>query len=413
MQYRTSLPVKIAMRVFSPLIPGDTKTSMTPGIIFEFRIHNPTDQQRTGRLVITVPGFEQGGDTSRTYVHHELTDSLDGFHVSTPDLSTSDKGSPRAEYVLASFDGLKTGRAGQLRLAHPKDWKDLNELPEITKSGCSLALDFDLAPAQSVTRRVVWAWFTPTWDASGGIVSSDKQFTHMYARHHTGAIPVAKRLAENHAALLARVIAWQAEIYDDPQLPGWLADSLVNNLHLITETSIWGQGAGPLTKFGEQHGLFALNECPRGCSQFECIPCSFYGNMPIVNFFPDVALSTLRGYKEYQFPDGRPPWIFGGVTARETENAAPYDIAAPDKGYQTVLNGACYVVMVDRYWRTTGDDDFLREFYDSVKRVNDFSLNLRPKYGQSQVMAMPEPGTDKHGMGDTEWFEVPEPGWKG
>lgn len=26
---------------------------------------------------------------------------------------------------------------------------------------------------------------------------------------------------------------------------------------------------------------------------------------------------------------------------------------------------------------------------------------------------MPEPGTDTHGLGDTEWFEAPEPGWKG
>ena len=26
---------------------------------------------------------------------------------------------------------------------------------------------------------------------------------------------------------------------------------------------------------------------------------------------------------------------------------------------------------------------------------------------------MPEPGTDAEGLGDTEWFEAPEPGWKG
>ena len=101
------------------------------------------------------------------------------------------------------------------------------------------------------------------------------------------------------------------------------------------------------------------------------------------------------------------------MTAGEEKNQAPYDLAAPDKGYQTILNSACYIVMADRYWQTTGDGDFLKEFYPSLKRANDFSMNLRPKYGLSQVMAMPEPGTDKHGMGDTEWFEAPEPGWKG
>jgi uncharacterized protein (DUF608 family) len=88
-------------------------------------------------------------------------------------------------------------------------------------------------------------------------------------------------------------------------------------------------------------------------------------------------------------------------------------MAAPDKGYQTILNAACYIVMADRYWRTTGKDDILREFYPSLKRANDFSMNLRPKFGLSQVMSMPEPGTDGGGLGDTEWFEAPEPGWKG
>jgi uncharacterized protein (DUF608 family) len=69
--------------------------------------------------------------------------------------------------------------------------------------------------------------------------------------------------------------------------------------------------------------------------------------------------------------------------------------------------------MADRYWQTTGDDEMLREFYPSLKRANDFSMNLRPKFGLSQVVSMPEPGTDGHGLGDTEWFEAPEPGWKG
>ena len=62
----------------------------------------------------------------------------------------------------------------------------------------------------------------------------------------------------------------------------------------------------------EEDGLFGLNECPRGCPQIECLPCSFYGNIPLVYFFPEAALSTLRGYKAYQFADGRPPWDLRG-----------------------------------------------------------------------------------------------------
>ncbi len=408
MQYQTHLPVEISLRAFAPLIPGDTKTSMTPGVLFEIAITNPTDKQQTGTLAITLPGFQTNPEEPTGTVRKELTGRLNGVQVKTTSSSATS-----AEYVLASFDGLPTRQGGQLRNTHPDDWKSFKTLPAVTTTGSSLALDFNLPPGGSVTRKVVWSWHAPAWNATGGISSTGKQFTHMYARFHHDAVTVARSLAGDHQQLLDRVIAWQEAVYQAPEIPGWLADSLINNLHLIPETSIWGQGTGPLATFGEEHGLFALNECPRGCSQFECLPCSFYGNIPIVYFFPDAALSTLRGYKQYQFPDGRPPWIFGGVTASNTDNSAPYDIAGPDKGYQTVLNGACYVVMADRYWRTTGDDHFLSEFYDSIKRANDFSLNLRPKYGLSQIMAMPEPGTDKSHMGDTEWFEAPEPGWKG
>jgi uncharacterized protein (DUF608 family) len=257
------------------------------------------------------------------------------------------------------------------------------------------------------------AWYAPRWNASGvpGTPNA-REFTHMYAQHYASSLDAARKIAAEYESLLARVCAWQEEVYATNQIPGWLADCLINNLHLITETGIWGQGDGPLATFGDK-GLFGMNECPRGCPQIECIPCSFYGNMPVVYFFPEAAVTTLRGYKAYQFPEGRPPWIFGGMTARDQQNKNPYDMASPDKGYQTILNAACYIVMADRYWRTTGNDEVLREFYPSLKKANDFSMNLRPKFGLSQVMSMPEPGTDAGGLGDTEWFEAPEPGWKG
>ena len=230
-------------------------------------------------------------------------------------------------------------------------------------------------------------------------------FTHMYAARYSDAISVADLLAQRHQELLARIISWQEAIFKDANTPGWLADSLINILHLITETSVWGQIKAPISPaFNVADGLFGMNECPRGCSQIECIPCSFYGNIPLNYFFPDTALSTLRGYKNYQAVSGRPPWIFGG---RCTGSSGGWEIAAPEQGYQQVLNGPCYVIMADRYWRVTGDDAFLVEFWDSIKACTDWSFNLRPAYGLSQIMAMP---TDNAG---TEWFEAPEPGWRG
>ncbi|MEX2172104.1 MAG: GH116 family glycosyl-hydrolase [Pirellulales bacterium] len=412
MEFDTDLPVHVGMRAWSPMLPGDTRTSLLPGIVFEFRLRNPTDEPRQGTLVFSFPGYDSPNQKQVTNVRQQIDGELHGVKV-----ATDTKGDARERgYVLASMNasGIRVG--GPLGV-DGRAWNSIEaRLPATseTDSGATLAIDFKLQPDESLVRRVVLAWHAPYW-ASGGSPQAESQraFTHMYAKHYASAEEAANYLAKNHEQLLKRVIAWQDEIYGDRQIPGWLADCLINNLHLITETSVWGQGKGPLDQFGEEYGLFALNECPRGCPQLECIPCSFYGNMPIVYFFPDAALSTLRGYREYQFADGRPPWIFGGYTASDEQNKDPYDLAAPDKGYQTVLNAACYIVMADRLWRATGDESIPREFYESLKRANNFAMNLRPKFGLSQVVSMPKPGTDGGGLGDTEWFEAPEPGWKG
>ncbi|MCC6492786.1 MAG: hypothetical protein IT424_07180 [Pirellulales bacterium] len=411
-------PVSVGLRAWSPVLPGDAEASMMPGAVFEFSIRNTSGAPQSGTLAFNFPGFGPLGEGVEIRQRElSTTAPADRASLSGIETSTTANGTPlEMSYVLAASGEGPVRTGGTLGVDSAAWNKIAQDLPpsDPKSSGSSLAVDFQLKPGETIARRIILAWYAPLWNAGGmPDVPGTRSFRHMYARHYPSAADAARQLAEQSDELLQRVIAWQEAVYGDQRIPGWLADCLINNLHLIAETSVWGQSEGPLSAFSQQLGLFALNECPRGCPQLECIPCSFYGNMPIVYFFPEAALSTLHGYKQYQFPDGRPPWIFGGVTAGEEANKAPYDLAAPDQGYQSVLNAACYVVMLDRYWQRTGDVAVLKEFYPSIKRANDFSMNLRPKYGLSQVMAMPEPGTDGGGLGDTEWFEAPEPGWKG
>lgn len=416
LEFTTNAPVTVGLRAWSPFVPGDTHVSMTPGALFEIRLYNRDPVRRSGTIAFNFPGFTPPGSplpAGVTVTRRPLAGALNGVLVE----SNRQGDGWEMAYVLAALDGVAVQSGGALD-ADGAAWATCaSRLPQPTPdtSGAALTFPFDLAPGAGQTVRLVLAWHAPHWHAGGAPIHGDTpRFTHMAAKHYPDALFTANFLAREHATLLKRIIAWQETIYSAPELPGWLADALINNLHLIPECSVWGQAQAPIGDWCKaEDGLFGLNECPRGCPQIECIPCSFYGNIPLVYFFPEAALSTLRGYKAYQFPDGRPPWIFGGCTAIAAENRPPYGLSAPDVGYQTVLNGACYVVMVDRYWRTTSDDGVLAEFWDSLKRSNDFSMNLRPAYGLSQVMAMPTPGTDGHGLGDTEWFEAPEPGWKG
>ena len=280
------------------------------------------------------------------------------------------------------------------------------------------AVQYSLGPGKEKVVRFVLSWYSPKWNGTGrpgtakvydGLHGVARWFTHMYAKFYPTAESAAQLVAKNHKRLLDRVIAWQSVIYNENKLPVWLRDSLINVLYMITEDGYWAQKQAPVPEWvKDEDGIFGMNECPRGCPQIECIPCSFYGSLPIAYFFPDLELATLRGYKGYQLEDGAPTWIFGGCTGQ-----TPYiDFNYPTKGYQFTTNGISLASLVDQFLMVhdTPDKKYLKEFYPMVKKAMTWTVNLRTTKDYSigeRIISMPD------GNAGTEWFEAAEPGWCG
>ncbi len=107
----------------------------------------------------------------------------------------------------------------------------------------------------------------------------------MYAAHFSNAVDAARFLAREHENLLKRIIRWQEVVYSAPEIPGWLADSLINNLSLIVKTGMWAQAKPPIGAWCKpEDGIFAMNESPRSCAQMDTSPNSAVGNLPLVYF---------------------------------------------------------------------------------------------------------------------------------
>jgi uncharacterized protein (DUF608 family) len=221
----------------------------------------------------------------------------------------------------------------------------------------------------------------------------------MYAQRYPDALMVARHLIREHASLLKRVLAWQEVMYTAPELPGWLADSLINILYMIPENSYWAQAKPPIGSWCKpEDGFFILNESPRSCPSVNTLPNAACGDLVLAYLFPDCELASLREFKAYQSTTtGSPPVLFGWRG----------ELSAPIRGWQNVLNGSNLMVLLDRYWKVSGDDAFLKEFYQSAKKATEFSFNQRPEYGYSQIVSMPTLGIDFiiHQDRDTEWFE--------
>jgi len=150
----------------------------------------------------------------------------------------------------------------------------------------------------------------------------------------------------------------------------------------------------PLGDWCFPEGMFSLVESTVADGQQSCIPCDWYGNLPLVYFFPQQARNTLLAYVHYMRQDGAVPFTLGlGLNL----------VGTCQHDRQRTLNGSCFVDLVDRIWQRIGDDAVLREFYPAVKKSTEYVMNLVPgpngiisTAGDQWYESMAWPGMSSH-----------------
>jgi uncharacterized protein (DUF608 family) len=429
-------PVSAGLRAWSPFLPGDSSTSNTPGAVFDVHLRNLTGDVQRGRLVFNFPGPTQAEAQITAHSAREKIPFLPYGHTWVP--VAQEKTRALRQEVRGEFSGVVVtsekvkeigyalGVVGQQDvhtgggLDFPESpyktgqtWaKIASELPtaEDHDFSGSVGVGFELQPNEAKTMQFVLAWYAPIW-----VGEEPHTFTHMYAARYKSALDVANFLSKQLDALLRRILAWQEVVYSEQTLPTWLREALVNILYLFPVNSFWAQARPPIGPWCRpEDGLFGLLDGIIEDPAMEPIPDTFYANAPLVYFFPDLALSTLRGYKAYTFSNGAAVYIWGGVVGAAEggyEMTAGTEIATPTPGYQTTTNGPCYVDMVDRYWQRSGDNKVLAEFYPSVKKNTTYTMSLRPEDGADGIISVPSGDVDPENPSRPpghflEWFEV-------
>jgi uncharacterized protein (DUF608 family) len=342
LEYEVDDPVSVGLRAWCPFAPGDANISNTPAICFEVRVRNLANREVKGSVVMSFPGpsSDEAGatDSTRQCVGHRIK----GICVKAGG----------TDYTLAVLGDVELHLGGAL--AKESDWIHLPDgLPSAdgTDPGSSLAVDFEIAPAQEDKITVILAWYAPRWAGSPA-----HHFWHAYHRRFNDSSEVAEFLAQNKDDILARILRWQATIYDWPDFPAWLRDQLVNILHTITEDSLWASESIPKENWYGSSGLFGMIESPR-TTPHACNPSDWYGGLPIVFFFPELAAALLRSYVHFQLPNGEIPLGIG-------EGA---DLAHPVYHVLHTLNSCVHIHLVDRLWQRNRDPEVLREFYPSAR----------------------------------------------
>jgi len=408
LEFETDAPVSVGLRAWSPFIPGDAAITNTPGGVFEVHLRNVSGSAQAGTLAFSFFGPSYDEAWGWKFGREVIDSPVRGMHVT----------SRLSSYVLGVVGdhpvrtGGAMGKSPAVRFRPNPDpaewakaWAGLGSgLPptQETEPGATVAADFRLEPGADQVIRFVLAWYSPHWMSSGDPANGPRAFRHMYSTRHSDALSVSRLLADQHSRLLARVLAWQQEMYSDTQLPPWLREVLLNMLHTYSEGGYWAAAEAPIGDWCRpEDGLFAISESPRACPQMECLPVSFFGTIPLAYFFPQLALATLRAERAYQFPNGAPAMIMGGLGAW----CGGPEVASPGLGYTVTLNPTSYLTIMDRYRLMHGDDAFTREFFPSAKKAIEFLMDLNR--GPDAAVSMPDhlvsvwPGVPY----ETEWLE--------
>ena len=354
LQYELECPIKAALRSWSPFVPGDEEVSNTPGIIFEIRLRNTSEINQTVTVAMTFPGptHEEAGIDKFSY--KEISqNNHNGIFVDTGN---------NTGYVIAVIDENNVSTGCELTNDEKSFAHIADKLPQPcdTSTGASIAVNFTLKAGESRTIHVVLAWHYPI------LRDGHRSYLHAYGTRFDSAQLIAKYIIDNHRCFLKRVIAWQEVVYEEESLPHWLRDCLINSLYLLAEDSFWERNSIPPEDWAHETGMFTMVESTRTCPGQSCIPSDFYGNFPVVYFFPKLALSTLRGFAHFQLSNGEIP-IYWGVN---------YERQNPVYQLLHVTSSCNYVDIVDRLWQRTGDDRIVHELYQSVKSAINYLQSL-------------------------------------
>ncbi len=395
LEYETGAPVNIGVELWSPFIPGDKDNSSIPAAVIEVNLRNNTNKPKCGSVTMGFPGPSERETAGLTPSRKSIQSTTSPFHGLRVDfgkelsyaLVTSNTGSSPPTSTCETSTCSWNVPHYQLP---PYPLKD-----KASETGSSLTIPFFLEPKIDKTIYFILSWYTQKWYSDFPYDGfPDRSYVNRYTEQFPDVTSVTEYLVHNQFKLKQRVREWQSVIYRESCLPDWLHDGLINSLHLITKCAFWASSRSEGLSWSAPEGVFSLVESTVADGQQSCIPCDWYGNLPIVYFFPDLARSTLKAYRQLCRNDGAVPFTLG--RGLDLLNDQQWD-------RQRTLNGCCFADLVDRLWRTTGDLSVLEEFYPAVKKSILYMYSLIPSptgiistAGDQWYESMAWPGMSSH-----------------
>lgn len=365
-------PVKLAVVQFSPVIPHNYRETSYPVAVYKWIAENPSDEPIEISIMLTWQNMVGWEPVARPGRADFAWDRKSAGNVNTFVAQGSKKG---ILFIRQNVD-LKTGNAltgsmsiaaaevpGKTIVSYHVDfnpdgdgsevWTPFSTTGTLSNSIASrtasagdslagaLAVKVKLESRERMEIPIVVAWDFPYYEFERGI-RYRKKYTEFFGATGDRAFAMAGEALDKYREWEKAIDAGQKTILDNPRFPGWLKQALLNELYVLSETSIWDASTDLHT-------------------YLESVDYLMYGTFDvdsycwsILKLWPELEMRNIRffartveledpAFKQYQYPIVFPEEVPKEKmdyywNANKVYGMIPHDLGSPRHRPWVILN---------------------------------------------------------------------------
>jgi len=366
----TPCPLDVAIEAWSPFVPLNTADSSIPVAIFDITLSNPTDRPVRATVALglqNIVGWPEVGQSVNEWVEGEgycgiamrtqrhapdsarygslalLTPTSEGSEI-TYELRCAETSWFRATELLMDQFGTTGEFTGP---------KDAVVSGEGEMHVAQLGVRASLQPGESVTRTLILTWLTPNFEKYWG---AGETWPIWQAGQWNDAQDVGRYVVSELPRLETQTRRFSEALFSST-LPTHVLDAVSSQMSILRTPTVTRLTDGTLYGWEGCH-------CNAGCCPGSCTHVWSYAQT-IAFLFPELE----RGMRDIDF----------ALDLRDEDGHMQFRMELPpgtvaDHGFEAAADGQMgNILRVYREWQLSGDDDWLRRLWPSVKKALEYA----------------------------------------
>jgi len=409
-------PAHVVLEQFSPVLPNNYRESSYPVAVYRWHAENPTEKPVTVSVLLSWTNMLGWFRDFTTDMHNSMDNGNHNRFMDESAVNGHVKGivfdRVHPQGVKEDFDGqwaiasvespgveityqttFLPGSGAEVWGPFSKDGRLANDNNSWISSGeplaAAIAVRFTLRPGEKRIIPMTIAWDMPVTQFGSGR-KWYRKYADFYGTSGQNAWKIAKDGLADASKWSDEIDAWQAPYVNDESKPQWYRGELFNEMYILTDGgSFWGR---PVDSPATTEKTFSFMEC-FDYPFHSTLDVLFYGDMPLVKFWPDLDKQIMRQFANTVPEDltEKYMWQWKSMQTqslqfrlRKAKGAVPHDLGIPQEDPFKLPNAfswqntndwkdlnSKFVLMIYKDYVFTGKKDvaFLRYTWPAIQEA--------------------------------------------